>query len=94
MLICGHLTVYWPSRRVGCSSIGLQLGIGDSTSVERLGKTGMWWSQLLPLLHDCVFSAGVPSQDIVVYSGKNDLGNGLAFSLLSRVLWDFETHKH
>lgn len=64
--------VFWAAHWAKRSSHGSQLGLGAVATVEWLGRRGMRWPALLPLLMEERKKS--PPQILLIHLGGNDLG--------------------
>ncbi|XP_070593938.1 uncharacterized protein [Erythrolamprus reginae] len=79
ILLCGHSMIFWAGRRVATSHWGTQLALSRHAKVEWLGRRGLHWDGLLPLLSGSSGGRAEPGV-LVLHLGGNDLGllKGLA----------------
>lgn len=87
--ICGHSYVFWAEKRALERSFGPQLGIRlEDAKLHWLGKSGMVWDQLVPiLLHT---RRRLTDPDIlVIHLGGNDLGTASNLDVMNRMKKDF-----
>uniref|UniRef100_A0A8C7E2X9 Tumor susceptibility 101 n=1 Tax=Naja naja TaxID=35670 RepID=A0A8C7E2X9_NAJNA len=87
--ICGHSYVFWAEKRALERSFGPQLGIRlEDAKLHWLGKSGMVWDQLVPiLLHT---RRRLTDPDIlVIHLGGNDLGTASNLDVINRMKKDF-----
>ncbi|XP_054850226.1 uncharacterized protein LOC129339666 [Eublepharis macularius] len=85
IVICGHSMVFWAAHQARRTPIGSQLGLSAVATVEWLGRRGLRWPALLPLLFRG--RKGPPPHILVLHLGGNDLGlvQGKALSLQATV---------
>lgn len=69
--ICGHSMVFWAAHEAKRFPFGSHLGLWEWAVVEWLGRRGMKWPALLPLLMEGWH--GPPLQILLMHLGGNDL---------------------
>ncbi|XP_060135029.1 uncharacterized protein LOC132592660 [Zootoca vivipara] len=78
--IVGHSIVHWAGDHAAKSTLGLQLGLPPHVRLTWMGRRGMRWGELLPLLRREVFALGFPTA-LVLQLGENDLPDVDSLSL-------------
>ncbi|XP_019407292.1 PREDICTED: tumor susceptibility gene 101 protein isoform X1 [Crocodylus porosus] len=92
--ICGHSYVLWAEKRALSRSFGPQLGIRvEDAKLHWLGKSGMMWDQLIPMLLHA--RRHLPDPEIlVIHLGGNDLGTTKLTNLIIRIKTDLGFIRH
>ncbi|XP_015268388.1 PREDICTED: dual specificity protein phosphatase 12 isoform X1 [Gekko japonicus] len=82
--ICGHSAIFWAALQAKKKPIGSQLGLSELASVEWLGRPGLKWPGLIPLLFK--ERRGPPPHVLLIHLGGNDLGlvKGIALALQAK----------
>ena len=70
--IVGHSIVHWAGARAWDTGLAGHLGLSPNLRVTWLGKRGMLWDELVPLVRNRVFWVG-PPDILVIQLGENDL---------------------
>ncbi|XP_060129287.1 uncharacterized protein LOC132591968 [Zootoca vivipara] len=83
----GHSIVHWAGLRAGQTPLGPRLGLPSNIQVTWMGKRGMRWGELLPLLRRKALLLGCPSA-LVIQLGENDIPAVDPLSLRLAILRD------
>ncbi|XP_075058309.1 uncharacterized protein LOC142143926 [Mixophyes fleayi] len=82
--VLGHSYIFWASRHPLSRNCHW---LADNVHIRWIGKRGLKWDNLLPLLSEEILSCGVPDV-LVVHAGGNDVGQIKTLEFIIRIRED------
>ncbi|XP_070594689.1 transcription cofactor vestigial-like protein 4 isoform X2 [Erythrolamprus reginae] len=86
-LLCGNSIIFWAGRSAARSAVGTQLSLDRWVNIAWLGRRGLRWKELLPLLLGGGHNVVAPRW-LVLHLGGNDLGIMGGQALINQVRED------